>query len=65
MGTRFLRFLALTLGLLIFSGVVATQTHREKRDPCKDTSNMTQGQMNEYFAKTKSPFGINNIKKGM
>jgi uncharacterized protein YecT (DUF1311 family) len=45
--TRFLRFLGLALGLLVSSSFVAAQTHRDKPDPCKGTSNMTQGQMNE------------------
>lgn len=51
MGARFLRFLGLTLGLLISSSFVAAQMHRQKPDPCKDTSNMTQGQMNECALK--------------
>jgi len=51
MRTRFLRFLGLTLGLLISSSFVAAQTHRQKPDACKDTANMTQGQMNECALK--------------
>ena len=51
MRTRSLRFLGLTLGLLISSSFVAAQTHRQKPDACKDTSNMTQGQINECALK--------------
>jgi len=35
------------LGLLMFSSPMTAQTHRQKADPCKDTSNMTQGEMND------------------
>ncbi len=51
MGARFARFLGLTLGLLLCSSFVAAQKHRQGPDPCKDTSNMTQGQMNECALK--------------
>ena len=47
METRFLRFFGLAPALLICSSFVAAQAHRQKPDPCKDTSNMTQRQMNE------------------
>lgn len=51
MAARFVRFLGLTLGLLISASFVAAQTHRQRPDPCKDTSSMTQAQMNECSLK--------------
>src|ERR1700687_5784299 len=48
--TRLWRFAGLTLGLLMFSSPMMPQTHRQKPDPCKDTSNMTQGATNECVA---------------
>ena len=51
MGAGFVRILGLMLGLLISSSFVAVQTHRQNPAPCKDTSNMTQGQMNECAVK--------------
>ncbi len=39
------------LGLLMLSSPIIAQTHQQKPDPCKDTTNMTQGGMNECAAK--------------
>src|SRR5271169_3374295 len=39
------------LGLAMFSSPVMAQTHRQKPDPCKDTSNMTQGGINDCAVK--------------
>ena len=44
--TPFLRITGLMLGLLISSCLAVAQTHTQKPDPCKDTSHMTQGEMN-------------------
>ena len=44
--TPFLRITGLMLGLLISSCLAVAQTHKQKPDPCKDTSHMTQGEMN-------------------
>jgi len=41
------RSVLLTLILLMFSSSLIGQTHREKPDPCKDTSNMGQGELNK------------------
>jgi len=35
------------LGLLMFASPMIAQTHRRKSEPCKNTSNMTQGELNE------------------
>lgn len=51
MKTRFCRFAGLTAGFLMLVSPITAQTHRQKADPCKDTSNMTQGEMNECAAK--------------
>lgn len=51
MKARFWRFAGLTLGLLMFASPMAAQTHRQKPGPCKDTSNMTQGEMSACAAK--------------
>jgi len=45
--TRLWRFVELMLGLVLFSSPIMAQTHRQKPDPCRDTSNMTQGGLNE------------------
>jgi uncharacterized protein YecT (DUF1311 family) len=49
--TRVWRFVELMLGLAIFSSPMMAQTHRQNPDPCKDTSNMTQGAMNDCAVK--------------
>ena len=51
MNTRVWRFVELMLGLAMFSSPVMAQTHRQKPDPCKDTSNMTQGGINDCAVK--------------
>jgi hypothetical protein len=35
----------------MFSSPMLAQTHRQKPNPCKDTSNMTQGAMNDCVVK--------------
>ena len=47
MRTQLLRTTALTLGLLLSTCVATGQTQKQKFDPCKDTSHMTQAQMND------------------
>jgi uncharacterized protein YecT (DUF1311 family) len=47
----FWQFASLTVGLLMFSTSVPAQTHRQKGDPCKDTSYMSQREMNECASK--------------
>jgi len=52
--TQFLQITGLTglmLGLLVSSCPAMGQTHKQKLDPCKDTSHMTQAQMNDYALK--------------
>ena len=51
MNTTVWRFVELMLGLAMFSSPMMAQTHRQKPDPCKDTSNMTQGGMKECAVK--------------
>ncbi len=51
MTTRLWRLVELLLGLVMFSSPMMAQTHRQKADPCKDTSNMTQGGMNDCAVK--------------
>lgn len=51
MRTRFLRITGLMLGLLISSCLAMAQTRKQKPDPCKDTSHMTQGEMNDCALK--------------
>ena len=51
MNTTVWRFVELMLGLAMFSSPMMAQTHRQKPDPCKDTSNMTQGEMNDCGVK--------------
>ena len=51
MKTRFWRFAGLMLGLLMFARPMIAQARRRKPDPCKDTSNMTQGELNECALK--------------
>lgn len=50
MKTRFSQFAGLTVGLIMFVSPILAQTQRKKADPCKDTSNMTQLEMNECAA---------------
>ena len=47
MNSRLWRIVELMLGLVMLSSPTIAQTHRQKPDPCKDTSSMTQGGMNE------------------
>ncbi len=65
MGVGFARPLGVTLGLLISSSFVAAQTHRQGIDPCKDTSNLTQRQMNECALKdlTKAELRMEKLLK--
>ena len=51
MNIRLWRFAGLTLGLLMFSSSMVAQTHRQEPDPCKDTSKMTQRELNECAGK--------------
>lgn len=51
MNIRLWRFAGLTLGLLMFSSSMAAQSHPQKPDPCKDTSKMTQRELNECAGK--------------
>ena len=51
MAIRVSRFVDLMLGLVMFSSPMMAQPHRQKPDPCKDTSRMTQGGMNECAVK--------------
>ena len=51
MKTRFWRFAGLMLGLLMFARPMIAQTHRRKPDPCKNTSSMAQGELNECALK--------------
>jgi hypothetical protein len=44
---RLWRFVELILGLVMFASAIMAQTHRQKPDPCKDTSNLTQAGLNE------------------
>jgi uncharacterized protein YecT (DUF1311 family) len=45
--TQFLRITGLMLGLLTSSCLAMGQTHKQKPDPCKDTSHMSQADMND------------------
>jgi hypothetical protein len=45
------RLAGFVLGLLLLSNSISAQTHRRKPDPCDDTSNMTQAQMNDCAVK--------------
>lgn len=47
MTIRLWRFVELILGLVMFASPIMAQTHRQKPDPCKDTSNLTQAGLNE------------------
>jgi len=51
MNTRVWRFAGLALGLLLSRSAIQAQAHREKPDPCKDTSNITQREMNDCAVK--------------
>lgn len=51
MKNRLWRSAELMLGLVLFSSPIMAQTHRRKPDPCRDTSNMTQGGLNECAVK--------------
>lgn len=51
MNSNLWRFAELMLGLVVLSSPIMAQTHRQKPDPCRDTSNMTQGGMNECAVK--------------
>jgi len=50
--TQFLRITGLMMGLLTSSCLAMGQTHKQKTDPCKDTSHMTQAQMNDCALKS-------------
>jgi uncharacterized protein YecT (DUF1311 family) len=49
--TQFLRITALMVWLLISTCLATGQTHKQKSDPCKDTSHMTQALMNDCALK--------------
>jgi uncharacterized protein YecT (DUF1311 family) len=49
--TQFLQITGLMLGLLVSSCPAMGQTHKQKLDPCNDTSHMTQAQMNDCALK--------------
>lgn len=51
MNTRFLRIAAAMIGLLLFSSEIRAQTHKQKSDPCLDTSHMGQQEMNACAVK--------------
>ena len=51
MKTRFFRVVSLISMLLICLCPVLAQAHRQKPDECQDTSNMTQGEMNDCALK--------------
>lgn len=49
--TQFLQTTGLMLGLLLSLCPAMGQTHKQKPDPCKDRSRMTQAQMNDCALK--------------
>lgn len=51
MNTRSLRFAALALGILTFSSPLRAQPQPQKSDPCNDTSNMSQRDLDDCAAK--------------
>ena len=46
MNTGFLRIAGLIFGLLLLSSALRAQTHKQKSDPCRDSSHMGQQEMN-------------------
>lgn len=52
MKTQFFQITGLMLVLLTSSSLAIGQTHKQKPDPCKDTSHMTQEQMNDCAVKS-------------
>ena len=51
MNARLLGSAVLLLGLVLFSSPIMAQTHRQKPDPCRNKSNMTQRGLNECAVK--------------